>query len=226
MKQEQEQETTPKKNSLFGETRVSKDFKTTLTPGKLKSGSQISREKPTDQEWFQVYGNSMDDLEEMAIVKIPVGLKEEDYIIRGTKKFQDDAKNSFKKVRMCRVAFYVTSNGRPGLWMISVPSANKEGYINAWVATANEIVEMAQKKWVKKQSNVPNGYYDGFYAREEDQQIFGEPDFRFGYEEAVLKSFDKFFITEETIETDPHLRVAMGTPIDLKTSKLENRKVE
>ena len=79
MKQEQEQEKTPEKNSLFGETRVSKDFKTTLTPGRLKSGAQISREKPTDQEWFQVYGNSMDDLEEMAIVKIPVGLKEEDY---------------------------------------------------------------------------------------------------------------------------------------------------
>ena len=136
-----EEKTTPEKNSLFGETRVSKDFKTTLTPGALKSGSQISRGKPTDQEWFQVYGKTMDDLEEMAIVTVPVGIKVEDYIIRGTKKFQDDAKHSFKKVRMCRVAFYVTSNGRPGLWMISVPSANKEGYINAWVATANEIVE-------------------------------------------------------------------------------------
>ena len=221
-----EEKTMPEKNSLFGETRVSKDFKTTLTPGTLKSGAQISREKPTDQEWFQVYGNTMDDLEEMAIVKIPVGQREEDYIIRGTEKFQDDAKNSFKKVRMCTVAFYTTSNSRPGLWMVSIPSANKEGYVNAWVATANEIAEMAQHKWVKKQSNLPNGYYDGFYAKEEDQQIFGEPDFKFGYEEAILKSFDKFFITAETIETDPHLRVAMGTPIDLKTSKLENRRVE
>jgi|TARA_B100001964_G_scaffold229154_1_gene281120 hypothetical protein len=221
-----EETTTTKKSSLFDETRVSKDFKTTLTPGKLKSSAQISREKPTDQEWFQVWGNSIDELEEMAIVKIPVGQREEDYIIRGTKKFKDDAKNSFKKVRMCRVAFYVTSNGRPGLWMVSIPSPNKEGYINAWTATANEIVEMAQHKWVKKQSNMPNGYYEGFYAREEDQQIFGEPDFRFGYEEAISKSFDKFFITEETIETDPHLRVAMGTPIDLKTQKLENRKVD
>ena len=81
--------TTPEKNSLFGETRVSKDFKTTLTPGTLKSSAQISREKPTDQEWFQVWGNSIDDLEEMAIVKIPVGQREEDYIIRGTKKFKD-----------------------------------------------------------------------------------------------------------------------------------------
>ena len=43
------EETTPEKNSLFGETRVSKDFKTTLTPGTLKSSAQISREKPTDQ---------------------------------------------------------------------------------------------------------------------------------------------------------------------------------
>ena len=110
-----EEKTTPEKNSLFGETRVSKDFKTTLTPGALKSGSQISRGKPTDQEWFQVYGKTMDDLEEMAIVTVPVGIKVEDYIIRGTKKFQEDAKNTFKKVRMCRVAFYVTSNGRHGL---------------------------------------------------------------------------------------------------------------
>ena len=138
------EETTTKKNSLFDETRVSKDFKTTLTPGKLKSSAQIGREKPTDQEWFQVWGNSMDDLEQMAIVKIPVGQSEEDYIIRGTKKFKDDAKNSFKKVRMCTVVFYTTSNSRPGLWLISVPSPNKDGYVNAWVATANEIAEMAR----------------------------------------------------------------------------------
>ena len=64
-----------------------------------------------------------------------------------------------------------------------------------------------------------------FYAKEEDQQIFGEPDFRYGYEEAIVRSFDKFFITQESIETDPHLRVAMGTAIELKTQKLENRKV-
>jgi len=221
-----EETTAPEKNSLFSETRVSKDFKTTLTPGVLKSGSQISRGKPTDQEWFQVYGNSMDDLEEMAIVTIPVGIKNEDYIIRGTEQFQEDAKNSFKKVRMCNVAFYVTSNGRHGLWLVGVPSPNKEGYINAWVATANEICEMAQHKWVKKQSNIPNGYYDGFYARPEDQQIFGKPGFKYGYEEAISKSFQKFFITQETIETDPHLRVALGEAIELKTQKVENRKVE
>ena len=221
-----EEKTTPEKNSLFGETRVSKDFKTTLTPGALKSGSQISRGKPTDQEWFQVYGKTMDDLEEMAIVTVPVGIKVEDYIIRGTKKFQEDAKNTFKKVRMCRVAFYVTSNGRHGLWLVGVPNPNKEGYINAWVATANEIVENAQHKWVKKQSNIPCGYYDGFYAKAEDQQIFGEPKFTYGYEEAIVRSFDKFFITQESIETDPHLRVAMGTAIELKTQKLENRKVQ
>jgi len=217
--------TTTKKNSLFDETRVSKQFKTTLTPGTLKSGAQISRTKPTDQEWFQVWGESMDDLEQMAVVKIPVGLKEEEYIIRGTEKFIEDAKNSFKKVRMCTVVFYTTSNGRPGLWLISVPNADKEGYINAWVATANEIAENAQHQWVKKISNVPNAYYDGFYAQAEDHQIFGEPDFRFGYEEAILKSFDKFFITEETIETDPHLRVALGTPMELKMADKDNRKI-
>jgi len=219
------EETTAKKKSLFDETRVSKNFKTTLTPGTLKSSAQISRTKPTDQEWFQVWGNSMDDLEQMAIVKIPVGLKEEDYIIKGNDQFLEQAKNSFKKVRMCTVVFYTTSNRRPGLWLVSVPNLDKEGYVNAWVATANEIVEKAQHRWVKKQSNVPNGYYDGFYAKEEDQQIFGEPDFGFGYEEAITKSFANFFITEETIETDPHLRVALGTPIELKMADKDNRKI-
>jgi len=218
------EETTTKKNSLFAETRVSKEYKTTLTPGQFKTGSMVHRGKPTDQEWFQVYGNTMEDLEEMAIVQIPVGDRVEDYIIRGTKAFLDQATDLFKKVKLCTIVFYVTSNGKHGLWNVSIPSPNKENYVNAWVATANEIVEMAQHKWVKKQSDVGNGYYQGFYADEKDNQIFGEPKFKFGYEEAIEKSYDKFFITEETIETDPHLRTAMGKSLELKTQKLENRK--
>ena len=65
------EETTTKKNSLFAETRVSKEYKTTLTPGQFKTGSMVHRGKPTDQEWFQVYGNTMEDLEEMALFKSP-----------------------------------------------------------------------------------------------------------------------------------------------------------
>lgn len=222
----QDQNTTPEKKSLFSETRVSKDYNSLLTPGALTSSSQISREKPTDEEWFQVWGNSIDDLEEMAVVKIQVGIKKEDYILRGTKQFKEDAKNTFKKVRMVRVAYYATSTNRNGLWLITVPKESKNGSINAYVATSNEIVEEAQHKWVKKISNTDHGYYEGFYAKPEDQQIFGEPKFKLGYEEAILKSFDKFFITEETIETDPHIRQTMGTLIDLKSAKEENRKTK
>jgi hypothetical protein len=220
----QDKNTTPDRKSLFSETRVSKDYKSTLTPGALIGSSQISRNKPTDQEWFQVYGDTMDDLEEMAVVKIPVGDREEDYIIRGSKDFKEDVKNTFKKVRMVNVAYYTTSTARLGLWLIAVPIENPNtGNINAWVATANEIAEMAQHKWVKKISNVGHGYYEGFYAKDEDQQIFGEPNYRLDYEEAVTKSFDKFFITEETIESDPHVRQAIGNPINLKSAQDADR---
>ena len=214
----QEKSTTPEKKSLFSETRISKDYNSLLTPGVITSSSQISREKPTDQEWFQVWGNSMDDLEELAVVKIPVGIKGEDYILRGTEQFKEDVKNSFKKVRMVRVAYYTTSTARLGLWLVSLPIENKKGNINPYIATANQIIEKAQHKWVKKVSNTDHGYYDGFFAKPEDQQIFGEPKYRLNYEKAVLKSFDKFFITEETIETDPHLRQAIGIDKGLKAA--------
>ena len=214
----QEKSTTPEKKSLFSETRISKDYNSLLTPGVITSSSQISREKPTDQEWFQVWGNSMDDLEELAVVKIPVGIKGEDYILRGTEQFKEDVKNSFKKVRMVRVAYYTTSTARLGLWLVSLPIENKKGNINPYIATANQIIEKAQHKWVKKVSNTDHGYYDGFFAKPEDQQIFGEPKYRLNYEKAVLKSFDKFFITEETIETDPHLRQAIGIDMGLKAA--------
>ena len=214
----QEKSTTPEKKSLFSETRISKDYNSLLTPGVITSSSQISREKPTDQEWFQVWGNSMDDLEELAVVKIPVGIKGEDYILRGTEQFKEDVKNSFKKVRMVRVAYYTTSTARLGLWLVSLPIENKKGNINPYIATANQIIEKAQHKWVKKVSNTDHGYYDGFFAKPEDQQIFGEPKYRLNYEKAVLKSFDKFFITEETIETYPHLRQAIGIDMGLKAA--------
>ena len=214
----QEKSTTPEKKSLFSETRISKDYNSLLTPGVITSSSQISREKPTDQEWFQVWGNSMDDLEELAVVKIPVGIKGEDYILRGTEQFKEDVKNSFKKVRLVRIAYYTTSTARLGLWLVSLPIENKNGNINPYVDTANQIIEKAQHKWVKKVSNTDHGYYDGFFAKPEDQQIFGEPKYRLNYEKAVLKSFDKFFITEETIETDPHLRQAIGIDMGLKAA--------
>ena len=222
----QEKSTTPEKKSLFSETRISKDYNTLLTPGALTSSSQISREKPTDEDWFQVWGDSIDDLEIMAVVKIPVGIKKEDYILRGSKQFLDDAKNTFKKVRMVRVAYYTTSTARLGLWLITVPKENKHGSVNAYVATSNEIVEQAQHQWCKKISNTDHGYYEGFYAKPEDQQIFGEPKYRLDYEEAILKSFDKFFITKESIETDPHIRQAMGTLMDLKSTQEDNQKIK
>ena len=210
------------KKSLFSETRTSKDFNTLLTPGIITSSAQISREKPTDEEWFQVWGNTIEDLEEMAVVKIPIGVRGEDYILRGTHQFKEDAKNSFKKVRSVRVAYYVTTNGRPGLWLVSIPIENKNGHVNPYVATANQIIEKAQHSWVKKVSNIANGYYDGFHARPEDQQIFGEPTFRLGYEEAILKSFGNNFITKDTIESDPHLRQTAGISMDLKVDTKED----
>ena len=212
----QEKSTTPEKKSLFSETRISKDYNSLLTPGVITTSSQISREKPTDQEWFQVWGNSMDDLEELAVVKIPVGNRGEDYILKGTEQFKEDVKNSFKKVRLVRIAYYTTSTARLGLWLVSLPIENKNGNINPYVDTANQIIEKAQHKWVKKVSNTDHGYYEGFFAKPEDQQIFGEPKYRLGYEEAVKKSFDKFFITEDTIKTDPHVRQAIGIDMGLK----------
>jgi len=217
MKSEENKTEEKKKPSLFSETRISKNYKSTLTHGSIPSSSQISRDKPTDEEWFQVWGETMDDLEEMAIVKIMVGGKPTDYIIRGTEDFKEEVKNQFRKVRMVRMAYYVTSNQRLGLWPVSIPIENKDGTINPYTATANEIIEQGQHEWVKKITNRGNSYYEGYKAKPEDQQIFGKPNFRVDYEEAVVRAFDKFFITVDSVETDPHVRQALGSSLNLKS---------
>ena len=85
--------------NLIDELTVSDDFNIGLTGEQIFSQHHISAKKPTETEWFRVYGASVDELKKGVLCKVKVGIKDEDFIIGGDNKFKKRVEHDFKKVR-------------------------------------------------------------------------------------------------------------------------------
>ena len=204
-----------KEKSLIDELTVSDDFNVGLTGQQIFSDSHISNQKPTQTEWFRVQGSSLSDLKKVVLCKVKVGFKDEDFIIGGDKAFKERVQHDMKKVRMCYAAYYVTSNGRMGIWPITIPVGRM--MTNKWIDTAIQIIEEAQHKWVKFVSNQVNSAYDCFRAREVDQEQYGEPKFVLSYGEVIVKAWGKdFTLTPDNYEENEYVQQSIGEQIGLK----------
>ena len=87
------------KESLIDQLTVSDDFNIGLTGDQVYSEHHISPQKPTQTEWFRVYGTSLNDIKKGVLCKVKVGFKDEDFIIGGDKEFKQRVQHDMKKVR-------------------------------------------------------------------------------------------------------------------------------
>ncbi len=152
-----------KTESLIDQLTVSDDFNIGLTGDQIFSEHHISPQKPTQTEWFRVYGTSLNDIKKGVLCKVKVGFKDEDFIIGGDAAFKQRVQHDMKKVRKVFLAYYETSNGRMGIWPVTEPVGRMMS--NKWIDTALQIIQEAQNKWVKFVSNQTNAAYDCFSCK-------------------------------------------------------------
>jgi len=203
------------KESLIDQLTVSDDFNIGLTGDQVYSEHHISPQKPTQTEWFRVYGTSLNDIKKGVLCKVKVGFKDEDFIIGGDKEFKQRVQHDMKKVRKVYLAYYETSNGRMGIWPVTEPVGRMMS--NKWIDTALQIIQEAQNKWVKFVSNQTNAAYDCFRAIEIDQEQYGEPKFKLPYDEVIVKAFGKdFTLTPDTYEDNEYVQQSIGQQVSLK----------
>ena len=195
------------------------DFSLTMIDGKSLSLNNIKGKVVVLQftaSWCSVCRKEMPHLE----TEVWQRFKDEDFIIGGDAQFKARVQQEKKKVRKVYLAYYETSNGRMGIWPITVAAGRMMS--NKWIDTATQIVEEAQKKWVKFVSNQTNSCYDCFRAREVDQEQYGEPKFKLPYNEIIVKAFGKdFTLTPDTYEENEYVQQSIGEQIGLKVNKDE-----
>ena len=212
----QEQKISKGPTKIVDELTVSDDFNTGLTGVPVFTDGHISKYKPEqDTEWFRIYGSSLNDIKKGIIIRIKIGRKNEDFILGGDINFKERVKHDFRKFRKCYLAFYETSQGRMGIWPITEPYGRLTS--NRWIDTAIQIVEIAQKKWVKYISHEETAAYQCFVAQDKEQKAFGEPKFKLDYDEVIIKAFGKdFTLNPDNYETNKYVQQMLGVQVPLK----------
>jgi len=192
-------------NDYWDQTETSQSFNTGLTGLKLSTNAHVEAKKPGETDWFRVIGETENDLTKGLVVKLKIDNIDQDFLVIGPEDFKTMIVDGFKKSRLVYLAYYVTSSGRQGVWPVTVPQTNQHGTVNSYVASAFEIMQRAQREWVNMKSNVGDRVYDGWTARKEDQQMFGDPQFLLDKKEVIKKAFNDRVITPDNYQTNPYV---------------------
>ena len=193
------------KTDYWDQVETSQSFNTGITGNKLVSVSHVEAKKPGETDWFRVYGSKKEDLDKGLIVKVKVDVLDQDFLVIGPDDFKAEILDGFKKGRLVYLAYYVTSSNRLGVWPVTIPEPDRNGNINSYNATAFQVMERAQHEWVNMKTNQGNRVYDGWTARKEDQDMFGEPNFVLDKKEANKKAFNDRVITPDNYKTNPYV---------------------
>ena len=104
-----------------------------------------------------------------------------------------------------------------GIWAPSV----KEflSISNKWTDTAEQILDIAQHDWVNVKSNMKNRYYECYKARPQDQEQYGEPNFKLPYKEVIKKAWGSdFTLNPDNYENNEYVMQSIGIPVSIKVS--------
>ena len=205
------------KKEIINELTVSEDFNLGLSGDRVFTEAAISNKRPSETEWFRVFGSSRNDIKFVYCVAIRIGDKEEQFLIGGNSEFKQRVANDFKKIKKCWAAYYITSQGRMGIWAPSV----KEflSISNKWTDTAEQILDIAQHDWVNVKSNMKNRYYECYKARPQDQEQYGEPNFKLPYKEVIKKAWGSdFTLNPDNYENNEYVMQSIGIPVSIKVS--------
>ena len=203
-----------KATKIVDELTVSDDYNTGLTEFLYSQTDILLNINPNKIRSGFVFWQLLNDIKRV-IIRIKVGKKNEDFILGGDNNFKERVKHDFRKFRKCYLAYYETSQGRMGIWPITEPYGRLTS--NRWIDTAIQIVEIAQKKWVKYISHEETAAYQCFVAQDKEQKAFGEPKFKLDYDEVIIKAFGKdFTLNPDNYETNKYVQQMLGIQVPLK----------
>ena len=202
----------------FLKVDISKEYNETVKETKQKPHAAVyTRKRPTEEEYFKVYDPSgkgdVESIPRRVTITIPVKGEKTTFLCLGPEDFQERVKEDFLKVKLIRPAMYETSGGRVDIWPVNEPIENKQGHVNAWTATANDILEKSLTRWVRIISNNKHGYYDGYFCNPEKEAALEEanrPFFKLDYDEVLIKAYQGFILTPKNYDTDPHVQDHIG----------------
>ena len=138
------------KNKLI----ASNDDDDVSAQGAQDKGTDVTiMSKPLEDDWFIIYGDSLDDLHLCDSVQLKgADKKSHAFLVYGGQEFKDRVKEDFGGVKRFWPVLFLTKGGRPGIWNVNKPVAHF-GTKNSWLVSALNIIELGQTKWVRIQSN-------------------------------------------------------------------------
>ena len=142
-----------------------------LMQQKLKH-TQLRVRKPRRQEWVRTHSEA-DYRQAIRVLQDEWEMEKPSYWI-------DDrlaAELAPEDTKLVEVLACITSQGEIFLWQLGIPSV--DGRVNDWTATAREIAQMAQERWVRVAPNMSEGRYD-YYIMDNKIPDPEWPDMGFG----------------------------------------------
>ena len=179
-------------------TCVSKDFRRSDEGERTGQTDVITFDKPRKTWWFKVNEESL-EWECSSVEMKASNKKDAQFLVYGNESFIKRVKNDFGGCRLFHPIFYVTNAPRYGMWNLTIDEV-RFGKNNPWLKSARNVVELAQSKWVRMQSNEESNQYDCFVHV--NQEAIPEPNWDKSIEEAISDAWGDYILTEEDYETN------------------------
>ena len=209
-----------------------KDFNEGVRESKTDPSSKIyTRKRPEAEEYFRVYDPSgvgdVESIPRRVLVNMIVKGRRTQFLCLGPKEFLNRVRSDFGKVKVVRLAMYETSAGRVDIWPVNEPKENQKGEVNAWNASANDILEKSLTKWVRIETN-DHGYYDGYFCNEEKELSLAEeekPEFKKDYDDVCIQAYQGFVLHPGNYDSDPHVKDFIGHKINTVVKNDKGKKI-
>jgi len=154
--------------------------------------------KPVEDDWFIIYGDTLDDLHLCDKVQLKgADKKSHDFLIYGGQEFKDRVKEDFSGVKRFWPVLFKTKGGRAGIWNVNKPIAHF-GTKNSWLVSALNIVQLGQSKWMRIKANHEANINDCWVHSH--QESCPPKEFEKSYLEYIIEAWGDYILTEEGYE--------------------------
>ena len=167
----------------------------TATGTKVKGTDVVIMNKPLEDDWFIVYGDTLDDLHLCDSVQLKgADKKSHAFLVYGGQEFKDRVKEDFGGVKRFWPVLFKTKGGRPGIWNVNKPIAHF-GTKNSWLVSALNIVQLGQSKWMRIKANHASQINDCWVHSH--QESCPPKEFEKSYEEYIIAAWGDYILAEE-----------------------------
>ena len=230
---QKEEVKTKKEKGIFDYPEPSEDFNNTIVETRIDPHSAtIKADRPGETEYFRIFDRSgegdVSKVRKGLLISLPVKHIATNFACFGPEDFYLKIKSDIGKATTCRFAYYETGGGRNGVWAVKEPIKNKQGNVNPYNQTANQILGLGLTRWIRVICNMALGYYEGFAADAAKVELYiqaEKPKFALDYQEVIQKAYKGFILTPENYDSDPHISDFLGKKITLDVVDDKGKKI-